>query len=99
MATTDYRKAYEEAAGDKTKYYELCRELPERHAGTATILWKQFERARKAVNLVDDFKVYLNGLEKQDLLALLVDLIGDDDGLNPQQMQNILKRSGVEAYQ
>lgn len=101
MATADYRKAYEEAAGDKEAYYKATALLSvsERHRGTATILWNQFERERKSVDLVGDFKVYLNGLEKQDLLALLVDLIDDADGLNPQQMQNILKRSGVEAYQ
>lgn len=99
MATADYKKAYTEAAGDKEAYLKATDHLCERHQGTARILWSQFEREREAVDLVGDFNVYLNGLEKQDLLALLVDLIDDADGLNPQQMQNILKRSGVEAYQ
>lgn len=44
MATSDYRKAFEEAAGDKAKYMELCKDLPERHRNTATILWCQFNR-------------------------------------------------------
>lgn len=43
MATTEYRKAFAEAAGDKDKYMELCKELPERHQGTARLLWSQFE--------------------------------------------------------
>lgn len=49
-------------------------------------------------HLVEDFKEYLNGLEKQELLALLNDLIGDDDGLSADQMYKILKRNGVEGY-
>lgn len=44
MATSDYRKAFEEAAGDKAKYMELCKDLPERHRATAAILWSQFSR-------------------------------------------------------
>lgn len=44
MATTEYRKAFAEAAGDKDKYMELCKELPERHQGTARLLWSQFTR-------------------------------------------------------
>lgn len=44
MATSDYRKAFVEAAGDKAKYYELTSGLPERHRSTAAILWTQFSR-------------------------------------------------------
>lgn len=44
MATSDYRKAFDEAAGDKAKYYELTSGLPERHRSTAAILWTQFSR-------------------------------------------------------
>lgn len=44
MGTAAYRKAFDEAAGDKAKYFEICRDFPIRHAGTATIMWSQFTR-------------------------------------------------------
>ena len=44
-----------------------------------------------------DFAEYLEGLEKQDLLALLQDLIKDDE-LRVRQMWIIMQRAGVEGY-
>ena len=44
-----------------------------------------------------DFAEYLEGLEKQDLLALLQDLIKEDE-LRVQQMWIIMQRAGVEGY-
>lgn len=48
--------------------------------------------------LVQDFKDYLDGLEKQELLGLLHDLVDDVDGLSVEVMYNILKRNKVEGY-
>lgn len=48
--------------------------------------------------LTQDFKDYLEGLEKQDLLALLNNLIDDVEGLSAEQMYKILQRNGVEGY-
>ena len=48
--------------------------------------------------LVQDFKDYLDGLEKQELLVLLHNLVGDVDGLSVEVMYNILKRNKVEGY-
>jgi len=99
MGTTAYRKAYEEAKGNKEAYLEATNDFAERHQATARILWCQFEREKDSQNLTADFKAYLNGLEKQDLVALLIDLMDDVDGLSVMQMRNILQRSGVEGYQ
>lgn len=48
--------------------------------------------------LTEDFKEYLEGLEKQELLGLLNDLVDDAEGLSAEQMYNILNRNGVEGY-
>lgn len=48
--------------------------------------------------LVQDFRDYLDGLEKQQLLALLNDLIDDTDGLSAEQMYKILQRNKVQGY-
>ncbi|MNC26801.1 hypothetical protein D3C75_749460 [compost metagenome] len=44
MGNAAYRKAFDEAAGDKAKYMAATAEFGERHRATAAILWNQFTR-------------------------------------------------------
>lgn len=44
MGTSAYRKAFDEAKGDKVAYLTATKEFGERHRATAAILWSQFSR-------------------------------------------------------
>lgn len=45
----------------------------------------------------EDFKDYINELEKQELLSLLQDLVDNDD-VSLEAMYATLKRNEVEGY-
>lgn len=48
--------------------------------------------------VAQDFREYLSTLTREQMLALLNNLVGDDDGLSAQGMYHILHAAKVEGY-